>query len=249
MARERAVSSILKGSRFQRWEGIHFQGLLNLAERIIQKPVLAMRQIKCAIEGLERELDRLQACLPLDTVRGIEGESARGYFQVFDHLITAQKEDFCFKGRSCRPPLDSVNSLLSFVYTLLTHDARAALEVVGLDAAVGFLHRDRPERPGPALDIVEEFRPVLADRLVLSLINKRQVQGKGFTRSESGAILMDEETRKTVLTAFQERKQEPITHPFLGEETSVGMLVHLQARLMSRFLRGDLDAYPPFLWR
>jgi CRISPR-associated protein Cas1 len=208
-----------------------------------------MDKIRLAAEQLAKALDRLRAALPLDTVRGIEGDSAREYFQVFDHLIVAQKEDFFFRSRTRRPPLDNVNSLLSFVYTLLTHDARSALETVGLDPAVGCLHRDRPGRPGLALDLVEEFRPVLADRLVLSLINKRQVQANGFRKSETGAILMDDETRKTVLTAFQERKQETIMHPFLGEETTMGMLVHLQARLLSRFLRGDLDAYPPFIWR
>jgi CRISPR-associated protein Cas1 len=206
-------------------------------------------KIKLAAEQLAKALDRLRAALPLDTVRGIEGDSAREYFQVFDHLIVAQKENFFFRSRTRRPPLDIVNSLLSFMYTLLTHDARSALETVGLDPAVGCLHRDRPGRPGLALDLVEEFRPVLADRLVLSLINKRQVQANGFRKSETGAILMDDETRKTVLTAFQERKQETIMHPFLGEETTMGMLVHLQARLLSRFLRGDLDAYPPFIWR
>jgi CRISP-associated protein Cas1 len=206
-------------------------------------------KIRLAAEQLARALDRLRAALPLDTVRGIEGESAREYFQVVDHLIVAQKEDFFFRSRTRRPPLDNVNSLLSFAYTLLTHDARSALETVGLDPAVGCLHRDRPGRPGLALDLVEEFRPVLADRLVLSLINKRQVQADGFRKSETGAILMDDETRKTLLTCYQERKQETITHPFLGEETTFGMLVHLQARLLSRFLRGDLDAYPPFIWR
>jgi CRISPR-associated protein Cas1 len=206
-------------------------------------------KIRAAAEQLARAIDRLRAPLPLDTVRGIEGDSAREYFQVFDHLIVAQKEDFFFQSRTRRPPLDNVNSLLSFAYTLLTHDARSALETVGLDPAVGCLHRDRPGRPGLALDLVEEFRPVLADRLVLSLINKRQVQANGFKKSETGAILMDDETRKTVLTAYQERKQETITHPFLGEETALGMLVHLQARLLSRFLRSDLDAYPPFIWR
>jgi len=206
-------------------------------------------KIRLAAEQLAQALDRLRAALPLDTVRGIEGDSAREYFQVFDHLIVAQKEDFFFRSRTRRPPLDNVNSLLSFVYTLLTHDARSALETVGLDPAVGCLHRDRPGRPGLALDLVEEFRPVLADRLVLSLINKRQVQANGFRKSETGAILMDDETRKTVLTAYQERKQETITHPFLGEETTMGMLVYLQARLLSRFLRGDMDAYPPFIWR
>jgi CRISP-associated protein Cas1 len=206
-------------------------------------------EIRAAVDHLSRALDRLQIQLPLDTVRGIEGESARDYFQVFDHLITIQKEDFSFRSRSRRPPLDNVNSLLSFVYTLITHDARSAAETVGLDSAVGFLHRDRPGRPGLALDVVEEFRPVLGDRLVLSLINKKRVQGSGFKKTESGAILMDDATRKVVLTAYQERKQETITHPFLGEETTVGMLVHLQARLLSRFLRGDIDGYPPFIWR
>jgi CRISPR-associated protein Cas1 len=206
-------------------------------------------EIGAAVDRLSRALDRFQIQLPLDTVRGIEGESARNYFQVFDHLITTQKEDFSFRSRSRRPPLDNVNSLLSFVYTLITHDARSAAETVGLDPAVGFLHRDRPGRPGLALDIVEEFRPVLGDRLVLSLINKKRVQGSGFKKTESGAILMDDATRKVVLTAYQERKQETITHPFLGEETTVGMLVQLQARLLSRFLRGDIDGYPPFIWR
>jgi CRISPR-associated protein Cas1 len=210
---------------------------------------VGVADIRSAADRLSKTLDRLQTPLPLDTVRGLEGESARDYFQVFDHLITNQKEEFFFHARSRRPPLDNVNSLLSFVYTLLTHDARSALETVGLDAAVGFLHRDRPGRPGLALDLVEEFRPVLGDRLVLSLINKRQVQGKGFTKSETGAILMDDATRKTLLTAYQERKQEIITHPFLGEETTVGMLVHLQARLLARHLRGEMDGYPPFIWR
>ena len=205
--------------------------------------------IRSAAEQLGQALDRIQTRLPLDTVRGIEGESARAYFQVFDHLITNQKEDFFFHARSRRPPLDNVNSLLSFVYTLLTHDARSALETVGLDPAVGFLHRDRPGRPALALDLVEEFRPVLGDRLVLSLVNKRQIQGKGFIKSETGASLMEEETRKTLLTAYQERKQEVITHPFLGEETTVGMLVHLQARLLARHLRGEMDGYPPVIWR
>ncbi len=205
--------------------------------------------LRAAAAGLAGVLERLERFPSLDAVRGLEGESAREYFGVFDHLIVSQKEDFFFRMRSRRPPLDNVNSLLSFVYTLLTHDARSALEAVGLDPAVGFLHRDRPGRPGLALDLVEEFRPVLGDRLVLSLINKRQVQASGFRRSESGAVLMDDRTRKTVLTAYQERKQETIIHPFLGEETTMGLLMLLQARLMSRFLRGELDGYPAFFWR
>jgi CRISPR-associated protein Cas1 len=185
----------------------------------------------------------------LDRVRGIEGRTARDYFDQFNQLIVAQQEDFVFTGRNRRPPLDRVNCLLSFLYTLLYHDARAALECVGLDPAVGYLHRDRPGRLGLALDLMEEFRPMLADRLALSLINLGQVKGKGFTISESGAVLMDDDTRKTVLVAYQKRKQEEIEHPFLKEKVPVGMLPYAQAQLLSRHLRGDLDEYPPFLWR
>ena len=185
----------------------------------------------------------------LDSIRGIEGRTARDYFDQFDHMIVAQKEDFIFAGRNRRPPLDRVNCLLSFVYTLLYHDARSALETVGLDPAVGFLHRDRPGRLGLALDLMEEFRSMLADRLVLSLINLGQVKKKGFTITESGAVRMDDDTRKTLLVTYQKRKQELIEHPFLQEKIPVGMLVFAQAQLLSRHLRGDLDEYPPFLWR
>jgi CRISPR-associated protein Cas1 len=168
---------------------------------------------------------------------------------VFDHLITAQKEEFAFRERSRRPPLDNCNALLSFLYAMLTHDARAACEAAGLDPAVGFLHRDRPGRPGLALDLMEEFRAFLADRLALSLINRRQVQGSGFTKAPTGGVQMDDATRKAVLVAYQKRKQEEIRHPFLGEQTTVGLLLHLQARLLARYLRGDLDGYPPFIWK
>lgn len=184
-----------------------------------------------------------------DVVRGMEGESAALYFGVFNHLITAQREAFVLNGRNRRPPLDPVNALLSFLYTMLLHDARAACESAGLDTAVGFLHRDRPGRPSLALDLIEEFRPVLADRLVLSLINRQQVRREGFRVLESGGVVMDDATRKTVITAFQERKKDEITHPFLGEPTTVGLLLHLQARLLARHLRGDLDAYPAFIWK
>jgi CRISPR-associated protein Cas1 len=176
----------------------------------------------------------------LDKLRGTEGEAASTYFHVFDHLIHIEGEDFRFRGRSRRPPLDRVNALLSFLYSVLTNDARSACEASGLDAAVGFLHRDRPGRPGLALDLIEEFRPVLADRLALSLINRRQVSATGFTQTESGAVMMDEKTRKTVLATHQKRKQDTIQHPFLGEKTAIGLLVHLQARLLARRLRGDL---------
>lgn len=185
----------------------------------------------------------------VDRLRGMEGDAADLYFGVFNHLLRAQQDGFRFKGRSRRPPLDPVNALLSFLYSMLAHDARAACEAAGLDAAVGFLHTDRPGRPGLALDLMEEFRPFLADRLALSLINRQQIAAEGFHATESGGVMMDEATRKTVITAYQKRKQETLTHPFLGEETTVGLLVHLQARLLARHLRGDLDAYPPFIWK
>jgi CRISPR-associated protein Cas1 len=198
---------------------------------------------------LTRQMELLDGTYPLEELRGVEGDSARVYFGVFDHLIVAQKEAFRFDERNRRPPLDNVNCLLSFIYTLLMHDLRSALEGVGLDPAVGFLHRDRPGRPGLALDLMEEFRPFIADRLVLSLINLKQVQAKGFKRMESGAVVMNDDTRKTVLVAYQERKQEELTHPFLGEKVMVGILFHVQALLLARYLRGDLDGYPPFIWK
>lgn len=185
----------------------------------------------------------------LDKLRGIEGEAAHAYFNVFDQLIVSQKEDFNFAGRNRRPPMDNVNCLLSFLYTLLMHDVRSALESVGLDSCVGFLHRDRPGRPSLALDIMEEFRPFLVDRLALSLINREQVKGKGFLKSKSGAVLMEDSTRKEVLIAYQRRKQEEITHPYLKENIQIGLLFYVQALLLSRYLRNDIDGYPVFIWK
>jgi CRISP-associated protein Cas1 len=205
--------------------------------------------LEAAAVRLGRLLDDMRQPLPLDTVRGLEGDAARTYFDVFDQLIMAQKEDFFFHERSRRPPLDNLNGLLSFLYTLLVHDVTAALESVGLDPAVGYLHRDRPGRPSLALDLMEEFRPVLADRLALSLVNRQQIRGKGFRKTETGAVLMDDATRKEVLVAYQKRKQEEIQHPFLGEKMEVGLLPFVQAMLLARYLRGDLDGYPPFLWK
>lgn len=202
-----------------------------------------------AIIRFDNALKRLQTNLNLDILRGIEGESANNYFGVFEQLITAQKEDFRFNERNRRPPLDKVNCLLSFLYTILMHDIRSALETVGLDPAVGFLHRDRPGRYGLALDLMEEFRPFIADRLVLSLINLCQVQANGFKQKESGGVWMDEETRKTVLVAYQKRKQDEIMHPFLKEKVTIGLLFYTQALLLARYLRGDMDAYPPFVWK
>jgi CRISPR-associated protein Cas1 len=164
-------------------------------------------------------------------------------------MISGRVEGFKFTCRSRRPPLDRINALLSFLYSMLTHDARSACEATGLDAAVGFLHRDRPGRPGLSLDLIEEFRAFFADRLALSLLNRKQVQAKDFEETESGAVLLKDKRRKEVLAAYQKRKQDVITHPFLNEKTTVGLLIHLQARLLARYLRGDLDDYPPFIWR
>lgn len=206
-------------------------------------------EVQRASKRINDSLHRLSREDSLDVLRGIEGEAAHTYFSVFDHLITSQKEDFFFKDRSRRPPLDNVNCLLSFIYTLLMHDVRSALECVGLDPCVGFLHRDRPGRPGLALDLMEEFRPFLSDRLTLSLINLCQVQEKGFKKADSGAVLMNDETRKEVLGAYQKRKQEEIMHPFLDEKVTIGLLFHTQALLFARYLRGDMDGYPPFVWK
>ena len=207
------------------------------------------QDVRNASMRLNRQLELLDQDQPLDVLRGIEGDSAHIYFNVFDHLIVAQKEAFRFDERNRRPPMDNVNCLLSFIYTLLMHDVRSALEAVGLDPAVGFLHRDRPGRPGLALDLMEEFRPFIADRLALSLINLQQVQDKGFRKADSGAVVMDDDARKTVLVAYQERKQEEILHPFLNEKVTIGIMFHIQAMLMARYLRGDLDGYPPFIWK
>jgi len=205
--------------------------------------------LRQSVKYLGRCMDDLNCADSLDSIRGLEGDAAQCYFGVFDSFIVAQKEDFTFSERNRRPPMDNVNCLLSFLYTLLVHDIRAALESAGLDPAVGFLHRDRPGRPGLALDIMEEFRPFLADRLALSLINLRRVNAKGFKRTESGAVLMNDDTRKTVLVSYQERKQEEILHPFLDEKVTIGILFYVQSLLLARYLRGDLDGYPPFIWK
>lgn len=198
---------------------------------------------------LDRQLESLQEIADLDALRGVEGDTAKLYFSLFDRMITADKESFYMKERSRRPPLDNLNALLSFLYTLLAHDTVGACEGVGLDPQMGFLHAERPGRPSLALDLMEEFRSVIADRLALSLINLKQINGKGFKTTESGAVVMDDETRKTVLVAYQKRKQEEIMHPYLQEKAAIGLLPHLQALLLARHLRGDIDAYPPFFWR
>lgn len=206
-------------------------------------------KLKKVSEGMAKALNLVLNCENLDELRGYEGEAATQYFSVFDDLILQQKDNFFFHGRNKRPPLDNVNAMLSFVYTLLAHDTSAALETVGLDPYVGFMHRDRPGRISLALDLMEELRCVYADRFVISLINKRVVNFNGFTQKEDGAVIMDDDTRKTILQAWQSRKQEKITHPFLQEKLEWGLVPYAQAMLLARFIRGDLDEYPPFLWK
>jgi len=208
------------------------------------------QEIADAAGRLGQALERLlREPVSQDRLRGIEGDCASLYFSAFDALIVSQKNAFAFSGRSRRPPLDPVNALLSFVYTLLVHDVSAALEGVGLDPYAGFLHTDRPGRPSLALDMMEEFRPILADRLVLSLINRQQVGPEGFKRAENGAVVMSDATRRTVIETWQKRKQEEVRHAFVDEPAALRLFPHLQALLLARNLRGDLDAYPAMVWR
>ena len=206
-------------------------------------------KVKAASNFLKDSLTLIQNSQSKDQLRGYEGEAASIYFGVFDQLILQQKKDFIFTGRNRRPPLDPVNAMLSFVYTLLTNMVTSALESVGLDPYVGYLHVDRPGRASLSLDLVEELRAVMADRFVLSLINRKMVTGKNFSRQENGAILMDDEFRKRVLMEWQSRKKEMITHPYLQEKVEWGMVPYVQALLLARYLRGDLDGYPVFLWK
>lgn len=206
-------------------------------------------ELQQVVERLAAILQDFDRPMDLDAIRGAEGEAAVAYFRVFNHLVVAQKDEFCFEGRSRRPPRDRVNAILSFLSVLLTHDVRSACEAVGLDPQVGFLHRDRPGRASLALDLMEELRPVLVDRLTFSLINRKQVAADGFRITESGGVEMDDKTRKALLVAWQTRKTDELTHPFLGEKITLGLLPHVQARLLARHLRADLDAYPAFFWR
>ncbi|WP_457809332.1 type I-C CRISPR-associated endonuclease Cas1c [Kushneria sp. EE4] len=222
------------------------RGLRDYGAKLEEGPRLQLEQARKRMSRIARNLLHAEST---DTLRGLEGEAAQVYFSIFDHLIRHDGEGFRFNGRNRRPPRDRINALLSFFYTLLTHDCRSALEGVGLDPAVGFLHRDRPGRPSLALDMAEEFRPLLGDRLALSLINRRQLREKDFAVAESGGVTLTDDARKTVLTAYQERKREELHHAFIDEKSPIGMLPHLQAQLLARHLRGDLDAYPPFLWK
>jgi len=202
-----------------------------------------------AAETLAAAARRALSCDDLDILRGIEGEAAAAYFNVFNHLVLVDDEAFAFTTRSRRPPLDRINALLSFYYAMLGHDCRSALEAHGLDPQIGFLHADRPGRAGLALDLMEEMRPVLADRLALSLINRQQIRAEDFVVEDAGGVRLKDNARKAIIVAWQERKRETVRHPFLGEPAPLGLFAHLQAQLLARHLRGDLDGYPAFIWK
>jgi CRISPR-associated protein Cas1 len=206
-----------------------------------------------ALGAAERRLTdilrRSLAATGVEELRGIEGEAAAVYFAVFRYLLRRDDDAFVFRGRSRRPPLDRINALLSFLYAMLGHDCRSALEGHGLDPQIGFLHADRPGRASLALDLMEELRPVLADRLALSLVNRRQLGAGDFVVEEAGGVRMTDDARRQVLIAWQERKRETLRHPFFGETVPLGLVATLQAQLLARHLRGDLDGYPPFIWK
>lgn len=206
-------------------------------------------EMRRALASMERCMERLRSIASVDSLRGVEGDAAESYFSVFDGMVLVAGPDFRFQNRSRRPPLDRVNALLSYTYSILALDLRSALEAVGLDPYVGFLHVERPGRPSLALDLMEEFRSPFADRLVLGLVNLRQVDASGFVIHPTGEVEMTAETRRTLLSAYQKRKREAIVHPFLEEEMDIGLVFLAQARLLARHLRGDLEYYPAFLWR
>jgi len=222
------------------------RGLRDYRDRLGEAAAAALDAAVSRLTDIARRAEQTPDTVGL---RGLEGEAAAAYFRVLDQLILVEESGLRFRARSRRPPLDPVNALLSFVYTLLVHDCRSAAETVGLDPAVGFLHRDRPGRPSLALDLCEEFRPWFADRLVLSLINRRQLRAGDFKHAENGAVTMTDEARKAVLVAYQERKKEELRHDYLGEPLTIGLIAHVQAQLLARHLRGDLDGYPPFVWK
>ena len=208
--------------------------------------VAKLKEASGKIRGL---LPQIREETSLDSLRGLEGMGSVAYFGVLDDLILGNKDEFFFHDRNRRPPLDNVNALLSFAYSLLSHDCAAALESVGLDAYVGFLHRDRPGRSSLALDLMEELRPCMADRFVLTLINNRVFNGADFERQENGAVFLTDRGRKQFLKSWHEKKGEELKHPYLEEKLPWGMIPYVQALLLSRYLRGDLDEYPPFLWK
>lgn len=220
-------------------------------ERALRDHALRIDQqaVSAASSQIQQLIQLIRCAEGLDSLRGLEGEAAAAYFGVFDELILSQKVDFIFDGRNRRPPQDNVNTMLSFAYTLLANDCAAALEAVGLDAFVGLLHQDRPGRKSLALDLEEELRAPFTDRLVLTLINNRIIQDKHFDRQESGTVLLNDNGRKLFLKHWQEKKRDEITHPFLKEKLPWGLVPYVQSLLLARCIRGDVDEYPPFLWK
>ncbi len=241
--------------------------VLNTARNIVAGKIHNCRQIvlrgareaaaESETESLERTasvlayiLRKLEAASSMDEIRGFEGEAARLHFEAVNVMIRHdQRENFTMTNRTRRPPLDRMNAILSFLYTILTADCRAAIECVGLDSQVGFLHTLRPGRPALALDLVEEFRPILADRIALSLVNRSQLKESDFDIRPGGAVMMSAESRKTVISTYQKRKQEELIHPLLGERMPIGVIPHVQARLLARTIRGDMDSYLPYMHR
>lgn len=206
-------------------------------------------KLESASQALAGLLPAIETQTDLDSLRGLEGEASARYFHVFDEMVLNQKADFLFDGRNRRPPTDNMNALLSFAYVLLSNDCASALESVGLDSYVGFMHRDRPGRTSLALDLMEELRAPMADRLCITLVNNRVLQDKHFERQESGAVFLGEDGRKLFLSAWQNKKKEEITHPYLKEKMAWGLVPYVQSLLLARCLRGGLDGYPPFLWK
>lgn len=205
--------------------------------------------VKAASVKLGASIRNVTGCESMDSLRGIEGDAAAEYFGVFDELVLRDKETFRFSGRVRRPPTDAMNAMLSLFYTVLAFDCASALEGVGLDPFVGFMHVDRPGRRSLALDLMEELRPVFVDRFVLSAVNNRVVGSSDFEKRESGEVRLSDEGRRTLFGAWQDRKKETIMHPFLKEKIPRGLVPHVQALLLARCVRGDLDGYPPFLWK
>lgn len=206
-------------------------------------------EVEMEVKQISFLIDQARNATSMDLLRGIEGDGARRYYSVFNHMIRGQKPTFAFTKRTRRPPLDRVNALLSFLYSMLANDCVSALDTVGLDSQVGFLHRLRPGRASLALDMMEELRPYLVDRMAISLINNNQANARDFLEKETGAVLLTEDSRRKVLEAWQSRKQELVQHPYLQEKIEIGLIPYAQALLMARYIRGDLDGYPPYLMR
>jgi len=245
---ENEATAVRLAKRFITAKIINSRAVLSRAVRD-HPEVVDLALLANVIKRMAEMVKQLDKAENLDIIRGIEGQAANLYFSAFDELLLSQKDSFNITGRNRRPPLDRINALLSFLYTLLTHEVVSALESIGLDPQAGFLHRDRPGRQSLALDVMEELRPHFADRLAVTLINRNQIDSEGFVLKENGAVIMDDNTRKEVLTAWQKRKQEEIIHPYLEEKVPLGLVPYIQAMLLARHIRGDIEDYPPFFWK